>query len=79
MTSGVDVENLNSTKNNVLNGTQNGANSTAIADDKNFWEWLTGFISAGNPATTTEPPIPVKPHSCLPCSELLFFVHISLF
>ncbi|XP_017791572.1 PREDICTED: trypsin-1-like [Habropoda laboriosa] len=41
-------------------------NSTAV-DDKNFWEWLYGFVSTANPIITTELPRPVQPLSCLPC------------
>ncbi|XP_017881913.1 trypsin-1-like [Ceratina calcarata] len=52
----------------------NSTTNSTITDDKNFWEWLYGFVSnAGSvttptPISTTEPPEPVKPPAnCLPC------------
>ncbi|CAK9821367.1 unnamed protein product [Anthophora retusa] len=42
-------------------------NNSTIMDDKNFWEWLYGFISTATPPTTTDLPKPVQPELCLPC------------
>ncbi|XP_076171823.1 trypsin-1 [Ptiloglossa arizonensis] len=53
-------------KENRLNVTL--SNST-VTDDKNFWEWLYGFVTAAGSTTTTttELPEPVKQEECLPC------------
>ncbi|XP_076621858.1 trypsin-1 [Colletes latitarsis] len=62
-----EPESLSVDEQGTLNNTQ--INST-ISNDKNFWEWLYGFVTVGAPITvttsTTEIPKPMK-EECLPC------------